>query len=132
MFTERAVRLGKPRKSFLHFLPHREVGLSTLPWLQTASGLSLGYPLDETLVDRAYLISPIVDMEKLICNMMQWSGVTEQELALTSIETVSAFAKQHHAGLTVMPGGEHWFHTEEQMQFLDHWIRECNAKNVCC
>lgn len=88
--------------------------------------------LDETLVDRAYLISPIVDMEKLICNMMQWSGVTEQELALTSIETVSAFAKQHHAGLTVMPGGEHWFHTEEQMQFLDHWIRECNAKHVCC
>jgi len=78
------------------------------------------------------LISPIVDMEKLICNMMQWSGVTEQELALTSIETVSAFAKQHHAGLIVMPGGEHWFHTEEQMQFLDHWIRECNAKNVCC
>ena len=88
--------------------------------------------LDETLVDRAYFISPILDMEILICNMMQWSGVTEQELALTSIETVSAFAKQHHAGLTVMPGGEHWFHTEEQMQFLDHWIRECNAKNVCC
>ena len=29
-------------------------------------------------------------------------------------------------------GGEHWFHTEEQMQFLNHWIRECNAKNVCC
>ena len=87
--------------------------------------------LDETLVDRAYLISPIVDMEKLICNMMQWSGVTEQELALTSIETVSAFAKQHHAGLTVMPGGEHWFHTEEQMQFLDHWIRECSLKNIC-
>lgn len=87
--------------------------------------------LDETLVDRAYLISPIVDMEKLICNMMQWSGVTEQD-NLTSIEMVSAFAKQHHADLTVMPGGEHWFHTEEQMQFLDHWIRECNAKNVCC
>ena len=88
--------------------------------------------LDETLVDRTYFISPIVDMENLICNMMQWSGVTEQELALTSIETVSAFAKQHHAGLIVMPGGEHWFHTEEQMQFLDHWIRECNAKHVCC
>ena len=37
--------------------------------------------LDETLVDRAYFISPIVDMENLICNMMQWSNVTEQELA---------------------------------------------------
>ena len=36
--------------------------------------------LDETLVDRAYLISPVVDMEKLICNMMKWANVTEQEL----------------------------------------------------
>ena len=126
--------------------------------------------LDETLVDRAYLISPVVDMEALICNMMQWANVTEQELAeqreiatdfgetlsweylcyvrkhpiiwnvptcilygehdnLTSLETVSAFAEQHHAELTVMPGGEHWFHTEEQMQFLNHWIRECSRQN---
>ena len=37
--------------------------------------------LDETLVDRTYFISPIVDMENLICNMMQWSNVTKQELA---------------------------------------------------
>ena len=126
--------------------------------------------LDEMLVDRAYLISPVVDMESLICNMMQWANVTEQELAeqreiatdfgetlsweylcyvrkhpiiwnvptcilygehdnLTSLETVSAFVKQHRAGLTVMPGGEHWFHTEEQMQFLNHWIRECSRQN---
>ena len=120
--------------------------------------------LDETLVDNALFISPVVDMENLICTMMQWSNVTEHDLAekqeittdfgetlsweylcyvrkhpiiwnvptcilygehdnLTSIETVSAFAKQHHADLTVMPGGEHWFHTEEQMQFLDRWLR---------
>ena len=37
--------------------------------------------LDDTLVDRAYLISPVVDMENLICKMLQWSNVTEQELA---------------------------------------------------
>ena len=37
--------------------------------------------LDETLVDGAYLISPVVNMENLICNMMQWTNVTEQELA---------------------------------------------------
>ena len=49
---------------------------------------------------------------------------------LTSIETVSAFAKQHHADLTVMPGGENWFHTEEQMRFLDHWIRARGLKDV--
>ena len=35
----------------------------------------------ETLIDRAYFISPIVDMEKLICKMMAWAGVTEQESA---------------------------------------------------
>ena len=125
--------------------------------------------LDETLVDNAFFISPIVDMEALICRMMQWSNVTEQTLAakreiptnfgetlsweylcyvrqhpifwnvptcilygghddLTSIETVSAFAKRHHAELTVMSGGEHWFHTEEQMQFLNEWIRGHAAK----
>ncbi|SHK90194.1 hypothetical protein SAMN05216582_12334 [Selenomonas ruminantium] len=33
------------------------------------------------------------------------------------------FAEKHQAGLTVMEGGEHWFHTEEQMAFLDAWIR---------
>lgn len=121
--------------------------------------------LDETLVDRAYLISPVVDMENLIGNMMRWANVTEQELAqkreistdfgetlswdylcyvrahpiswnvptwilygehdnLTSMETVSAFARRHKAKLTVMPGGEHWFHTAEQMRFLDDWIKK--------
>ena len=117
----------------------------------------------EAPVDRAYFISPVVDMENLIGNMMRWANVTEQELAekreiatdfgetlswrylcyvrehpilwsvptqilygehddLTSMETVSAFAERHHAKLTVMPGGEHWFHTAEQMRFLDDWI----------
>lgn len=120
--------------------------------------------LDETLVDRACLISPVVDMEKLIGNMMSWANVTEQELAekqeiqtdfgetlswnylcyvrehpvswhvptrilygehdeLTSMETISAFAGRTGAELTVMQGGEHWFHTQEQMRFLDAWIR---------
>ena len=128
--------------------------------------------LNETLVDNAFFISPVVDMENLICNMMQWSNVSEQEFAekreiatdfgetlswdylryvrqypiiwnvptcilygeydnLTSIETVSAFAKRHHADLTVMSGGEHWFHTDEQMLFLNHWIRERGLKDVC-
>ena len=128
--------------------------------------------LNEKLVDTAYFISPVVDMEQLICNMMQWSNVTKQELAekreiatnfgetlsweylcyvrkhpiiwnvptcilygehdnMTSIETVSAFAKLHHVDLTVIPGGEHWFHTDEQMQFLDKWIRERSLNDVC-
>ena len=44
--------------------------------------------------------------------------------SLTSFETVHAFAEKHNASLTVMEKGEHWFHTEEQIQFLDDWIRK--------
>ena len=35
--------------------------------------------------------------------------------------------KEVKATLTVMEGGEHWFHTEEQMAFLDNWIKEKNV-----
>ena len=42
---------------------------------------------------------------------------------LTSRETISKFAKQTNAVLTVMKNGEHWFHTEEQMKFLSDWMR---------
>lgn len=42
---------------------------------------------------------------------------------LTSYETISDFANQTKATITVMENGEHWFHTEEQMRFLDNWIQ---------
>lgn len=115
-------------------------------------------------ISKAFFISPIVDMEKLITDMMMWANVTEKELKLkgeittdfgetlswdylcyvrehpiewhtptcilygekdnlTSKETISNFAKRIGASLTVMKDGEHWFHTNEQMQFLDDWIR---------
>ena len=44
--------------------------------------------------------------------------------SLTSYETISAFAAAHGASLTVMDGGEHWFHTAEQMCFVDEWIKD--------
>lgn len=94
--------------------------------------------LNDTLIDQAHFISPVVDMEKLIGNMIIWANVTEQELAekseiptrilygehdnLTDLETISVFAKRVGAELTIMQGGEHWFHTEQQMRFLDDWI----------
>ena len=117
----------------------------------------------DAMIKKAYFISPIVDMEKLIANMMTWANVTEDALKeqgvihtdfgedlsweylcyvrshpirwscptailygrcddLTSFDTISAFAEAHHADLTVMENGGHWFHTEEQMRFLDDWI----------
>ena len=42
---------------------------------------------------------------------------------LTSFGTISDFARSTGATLEVMPGGEHWFHTPEQMAFLDGWIQ---------
>ena len=116
-------------------------------------------------IEKAYFISPVVDMPRLITDMMTWVNVTEDELRekreiettfgetlswdylcyarehliywpvpthilygekdnLTSLQTMSTFAEQIHATLTVMPGGEHWFHTKEQMAYLDQWIKQ--------
>lgn len=117
----------------------------------------------DSLVEKAYFISPIVDLEKLIGNMMKAAGISENALrekreiplssgetlswdylqyirshsvswavpteilcggrdALTTIDDMTAFAAKVHAKLTVMEDGEHWFHTEAQMKFLDQWI----------
>ena len=48
---------------------------------------------------------------------------------LTSYSTISEFAKQVNATLTVMKNGEHWFHTDEQMKFLDDWINNLLDKS---
>lgn len=115
-------------------------------------------------IEKAYFISPVVNMEKLISDMMTWANITEDELRekkeiqtpfgetlswkylcyvrenpiswniptnilygendnLTSYAIIAEFTKRWNATLTVMKKGEHWFHTEEQMKFLDDWIR---------
>ena len=122
------------------------------------------------LIERAYFISPVVDMEQLIGGLMRGAGITEGELQargviptafgedlsweylcyvrshpiawnaptyllygggdqLTPRETISAFAQKFGAALTVMENGEHWFHTEEQMRFLDEWIRQSEREH---
>nr|WP_298681423.1 alpha/beta hydrolase [uncultured Treponema sp.] len=42
---------------------------------------------------------------------------------MTSLETMTNFAHTINASLTVFDRGEHWFHTEEQMNFVDTWIK---------
>ena len=121
-------------------------------------------------IKQALFISPVVNLEKLICNMMQWANVSEDELRekgeietnfgetlswkylcyvrenpiqwnipthilygsndnLTDLETMQDFAQKVDASLTIMQGGEHWFHTDEQMDFLDRWIEKCQNKH---
>ena len=115
-------------------------------------------------IEKAFFISPIVDMEKLITDMMFSENITEEELYkkkeiktsfgeilswdyltfarknpiewniptyilygenddLTSYETILNFTNKSKANLTIMKGGEHWFHTDEQIEFLNNWIK---------
>ena len=115
--------------------------------------------------DRALLVSPVLDMEWLILDMMGRAEVSEQTLRergeiptdfgetlsweylsyvrehpiawqapteilyaggdhLVSRQSVERFAAEHGAGLTVLEDGEHWFHTEEQLAFLDNWVKK--------
>ena len=88
----------------------------------------------------AYFISPIVDMERIEGitlddkhlhyvqqHPINWRVPTHilygDNDNLTSLATISDFAHRTGATLEVMPGGEHWFHTPEQMAFLDRWIQ---------
>ena len=121
------------------------------------------HALKDFEIDEAFFISPIVNMEKLITDMMQWANISKEELQqkgtiqtefgetlswqylewvkahplewkvltqilygqhdnLQSLKDIEDFCAQTGADVTVMENGEHWFHTEEQMRFLDEWI----------
>ena len=49
---------------------------------------SMNAGIDE-MICRAYFISPIVDMEQLIRNMMTWANVTERQLRLEGVVTTA-------------------------------------------
>ena len=127
------------------------------------------HTLQNCAIEKALFISPILNMEQLILDMMQGANVTEDELChkgeiptefgetlswkyldfvrqnpikwdiptellyaendnLTSRVTVDTFVASHQANLTIMKNGEHWFHTDEQLAFLDGWMK----KSLCC
>ena len=121
--------------------------------------------LTDMPIEKAMLISPIIDMESIILNMMKCENITEDKLMsekeietsfgeplsweylsyvrkntihwdiptnilfadndnMTSVDTMTNFANKINANLTTMKDGEHWFHTDEQMKFLDNWFKE--------
>lgn len=43
---------------------------------------------------------------------------------LVERETVDRFCEKFGCELTVMEGGEHWFHTDEQLEFLQKWLNK--------
>lgn len=111
-------------------------------------------------------LSPVVNMERIIKNMMTWFSISEHRLKaekeistpigqtlywdyycyvkehpiiawnnptlilygsednLCEFDVVSAFVKRFDCDLQVMEHGEHYFHTEEQLQFLRQWLKK--------
>jgi alpha-beta hydrolase superfamily lysophospholipase len=115
-------------------------------------------------LSKCLFLSPILDMERLIKNMMTRYNISEDTLrekreiptpmhetlywdyycfvqanpieqwdvpteilygakdTLTEREVIEGFAERFGCHLTVWEDGEHWFHTEQQLDFLDQWL----------
>ena len=111
-------------------------------------------------------MSPIVDMERLICGRICAAGITEQILrergmyparegdmlswdylcwvrahpakdwhcpqyilygendSMTDLATIRTFTAKSGAELIIVPQGEHWFHTPEQLAVMADWERK--------
>ena len=121
---------------------------------------------DEAPLDMCLLSSPLVDMERMIKDMMAASGVSEARLekereipagdqtlswddlcwtrahpvhavsprtfilcaegdALIPRETVETFARKACASLTLLPQGEHWLHTPDELAAMGGWETRC-------
>ena len=119
---------------------------------------------DEDLKQCLFL-SPVVDMNRIICNMMKWFQVSEERLQnekeidtpigqklywdyysyvkehpinhwdkKTSIlygsadniceaDTIHDFTKKFNCDLQILDQGEHFFHTREQLDYFQEWLR---------
>ena len=153
------------QKEFLNFIDNIYTKYKKISIIANSIGAYFTMlSLTNKKIEKAFFISPIVDMEKLITDMMVSENITEEELYkkkkiktsfgetlswdyltfarknpiewniptyilygenddLTSYETILNFTNKSKANLTIMKGGEHWFHTDEQMEFLDNWIK---------
>ena len=111
-------------------------------------------------------ISPILNMERLIQNMMMWSNITKEDLrekgeietsfgetlswdyyqyvrnhpiekwnnktsilyggndTLTEKNVLNSFADKYNCNIDILDGGDHYFHTPEQLEYLGNWIRK--------
>ncbi|KEI04047.1 alpha/beta hydrolase [Clostridium botulinum] len=115
---------------------------------------------------KALFLSPVVNMERIIENMMLWFNVTPERLQkemtietpigqklywdyfcyvkqhpintwntdtdimygakdeLCEFETINYFVKKYCCALEIMDKGEHYFHTEEQLNAFNYWLQK--------
>ena len=92
-------------------------------------------------VEKALFVSPLLDMKKFIekqpsreDDYYEWvinnpitcwkapTYILRPEVDLVVSETVGCdFIRRHKCQVSIMPDGEHWFHTPEQLAFLKTW-----------
>jgi len=114
---------------------------------------------------QALFLSPVVDMERIISNMMTWFQVTPERLEkeetidtpigqklywdyfcyvkenpvniwnvstsilygsrdeISEFDAVTKFTEKFHCNLEVLDGGEHFFHTDEQLSVFSTWLQ---------
>ncbi len=117
-------------------------------------------------LDRCLFLSPVLDMEQLIQNMMKWAGISEEELQrkgeyettfgetlswdyyecvrnnrvkkwdsptyilygendnMTERPVLDSFSVKHNCTVNIMSGGEHYFHTHAQLDYLRIWLEK--------
>ena len=69
------------KSEFSQFFDWHSKGYDSVILIANSIGAFLSmHALAEKKISQAMFISPIVNMEKLICDMMMWSNVTEDEL----------------------------------------------------
>ena len=92
-------------------------------------------------VDQALFVSPILDMKEFVDDLSTreddyygwvinnpitlWDAplfILRPEVDLFVSEEVGRdFISRHQCHITIMPDGEHWFHTPKQLAFLKEW-----------
>lgn len=117
-------------------------------------------------LEQCLFLSPILNMERIIDNMMAWFNISEERLKtekvietpigqtlywdyycyvksnpieawnkptailygsddnLSEFNVVSEFVKRYHCKLNVLEHGEHYFHTNEQLNCFRQWLRD--------
>lgn len=117
-------------------------------------------------LEQCLFLSPVLNMERIIDNMMRWFNISEERLKeekeiktpigqtlywdyycyvkshpidtwnkptailygsndnICEFNVVSEFAKYHHCKLHVLEHGEHYFNTEEQLQYFRQWLED--------
>ena len=117
-------------------------------------------------LEQCLFLSPVLNMERIINNMMRWFNISEERLKeekeiktptgqtlywdyccyvkshpidtwdkptailygsndnICEFDVVCEFVTIYHCKLQVLEHGEHYFHTEEQLQYFRQWLED--------